>query len=204
MAQTNKQKVSASQNVIEQQEVVEEQVQEQQEIVEEIEQAAPSTYKSIIKSLINKGCKRVNSIRIKNVNCTEKDNYTMVSFTLSSSIRGYVVDENGEYKLGMTNTLFTSLYSITGAMKEDEDLGWMANTLIENPQALNLILNGATVDILQQEVVAGEEFNNPFSNRNTEPTVYDHDLIINHIVGFKLSKVGDKMSDRLADRLLGF
>ena len=44
------------------------------------------------------------------------------------------------------------LYAIVGALKEDEELGWMANALLENPQALNLIFNGSTVDILQQEV----------------------------------------------------
>lgn len=167
--------------------------------------ASGETYKNIIKQMIGSGCKRINSIRIKNVNFTEKDNYTMVSFTLASPIRGYVNNGNGVYEVGMTNTLFTSLYAITGAMKEDENLGWMANSLLENPTALNLILNGATVDIIQQEVITGEEYVNPFSTRNdNEPVIYDHDLIINHIVGFKLSKVGEKMSDRLADKLMGF
>lgn len=201
MAQTNK-KVTTS--VVEQ-EIIEANVAEQEQASEVVEQASASNYKGIIKSLIANGCKRVNSIRIKNVNATEKDNYTMISFTLASPIRGYSIDENGNYKLGMTNTLFTSLYAITGAMKEDEDLGWMANTLLQNPQALNLILNGATVDIIQQDIVSGEEYTNPFSTKDdNEPVVYDHDLIINHVIGFKLSKIGQKMSDKLVDKLLGF
>ena len=164
------------------------------------------SYKNIIKKLIASGCKRINSIRIKNVNFTEKDNYTMISFTLASSIRGFVSNDGGTtYEEGMTNTVFTSLYAIVGALKEDEELGWMANALLENPQALNLIFNGSTVDILQQEIAAGEEFKNPFSTRtDVEPQVYDHDLIINHILGFKLGKVGMKMADKLADKLMGF
>lgn len=164
-----------------------------------------NSYKDIIKKMIANGCKRVNSITIKNVNFTEKDNYTMVSFTLKTPIRGYSMDENGEYKLGMTNTIFTSLFAITGTLKEDEELSWMANALLENPQALNLILNGATIDILQQDIVSGEEYHNPFTTKvDSEPTVYDHDLIINHIVGFKLGKMGEKMSLRLADKMMGF
>lgn len=169
-------------------------------------QVSNVSYQNIIKKLIASGCKRLNSVRIKNVNFTEKDNYTMISFTLSSAIRGFVSKDGGiTYEEGQTNIMFTSLYAIVGALKEDEELGWMANALLENPQALNLIFNGATVDILQQEVSAGEEFKNPFSNRDdVDPQVYDHNLIINHVLGFKLGKVGVKMADRLADKLMGF
>lgn len=170
------------------------------------ESSANVSYQNIIKKLIASGCKRINSVRIKNVNYTEKDNYTMISFTLASPIRGFVSNDNGvTYEEGHTNTVFTSLYAIVGALKEDEELGWMANALLENPQALNLIFNGSTVDIIQQEISAGEEFRNPFSTReDVESQVYDHNLIINHILGFKLGKVGMKMADRLADKLMGF
>lgn len=164
------------------------------------------SYQNCIKKLIATGCKRINSIRIKNVNFTEKDNYTMISFTLSTPIRGFVSNDNGiTYQEGMTNTLFTSLYAIVGAIKEDDELGWMANALLDNPQALNLIFNGGSIDILQQEIVAGEQFTNPFSTRNDAIVqVYDHDVIINHIIGFKLGKTGEKMAARFADKLMGF
>lgn len=164
------------------------------------------SYQNCIKKLIAAGCKRINSVRIKNVNFTEKDNYTMISFTLSTPIRGFVSNDNGvTYQEGMTNTLFTSLYAIVGAIKEDDELGWMANALLDNPQALNLIFNGGSIDILQQEIVAGEQFINPFSTRNNAAVqVYDHDVIINHIIGFKLGKTGEKMAARFADKLMGF
>ena len=48
------------------------------------------SYQNCIKKLIAAGCKRINSVRIKNVNFTDKDNYTMVSFTLSNPIRGFI------------------------------------------------------------------------------------------------------------------
>lgn len=164
------------------------------------------SYQNCIKKLIAAGCKRINSVRIKNVNFTEKDNYTMISFTLSTPIRGFVSNDNGvTYQEGMTNTLFTSLYAIVGAVKEDDELGWMANALLNNPQVLNLIFNGGSIDILQQEIVAGEQFTNPFSTRNDVTVqVYDHDVIINHIIGFKLGKTGEKMAARFADKLMGF
>lgn len=171
-----------------------------------IETNANVSFNNLIKKLIASGCKRINSIRIKNVNYTEKDNYTMISFSLATPIRGFVSNDGGvTYEEGNANIMFTSLYAISGALKEDEELGWMANALLDNPQALNLIFNGAQIDILQQHVSAGEEYKNPFSSRTeVEPQVYDHDIIINHIIGFKLGKVGQKMSDRLADKMLGF
>jgi hypothetical protein len=163
-------------------------------------------YQNCIKKLIASGCKRINSLRIKNVNFTEKDNYTMVSFTLSTPIRGFVSNDNGiTYQEGMTNTLFTSLYAIVGALKEDDELGWMANALLDNPQALNLIFNGGSVDIIQQEIAAEEQFTNLFSTKNDATVqVYDHDVIINYIIGFKLGKTGEKMAARFADKLMGF
>lgn len=163
-------------------------------------------YQNIIKKVMAAGAKRINSVRVKNVNFTEKDNYTMVSFTLAAAIRGFISPDGGNtYELSTTNTMFTSLFAITGALKEDEEYGWMANTLLEKPDALNLILNGATVDILQQEISAGQEYLNPFTTKdNPEPQVYDHNVIINNIIGFKLGKTGVQMANRLADKLLGF
>lgn len=177
-----------------------------EETVSTTEETSEVSYKNVIKNLIAAGCKRINSIRIKNVNTTDKENYTMVSFTLDTAIRGYISTDGGvSYQEGKTNTLFTSSYAIVGAMKEDEELSWMANALLANPTAFNLILNGSRVDIVQQEVAAGEEYVNPFSTRtDIDPQVYDHDIIINHIIGFKLGKSGLKMADRLADKLMGF
>ena len=165
-----------------------------------------SNYENVIKTILAAGGKRVNGLRIKNVNYTEKDNYTMISLTLCNSIRGFVSDDNGvTFKEGNTNTLFTSLYAIVGTLKEDEELGWMGNALLENPQALNLVLNGASVDVIQQDVAAGTEYKNPFSTQeNVEGVVYDHDIIINNVIKFKLGKTGLRMSDKLADKLMGF
>ena len=178
-------------------------VETPQEVIETPRLEAMS-YQQIIKNLIANGCKRVNSCKIKNCNCTEKDNYVMVSFTLSNPIKGFITDDDGEtYKEGMTNILYTSLYAIAGCLKEDEELAWMANAIIERPNAVNLIFNGGTIDILQQEFAAGEPIRNPFSTKiDLEAVEYDHDVIVNHPIGFKLGKTGLKMADKLADMLL--
>lgn len=163
-------------------------------------------YNNTIKNLLANGARQIKNLRIKNVNFTEKDNHKLVSFTLANVIPGYERNEDTlEYEKGKVSTLFTSTYAISGAIKEDEDLAWMGNILNEKPEALNLILNGGTIDIIQQEFAAGEEIVNPFSTKK-DPTgsVTDHDTIINHVIKFNLGNTGKKMADRLADKLLGF
>lgn len=180
-------------------------VENQSTVEAQTETVTAQGYQNVIKKLIAEGCKRVNSVRIKNVNFTEKDNYTMIGLTLATPIRGYESKGDGMWEEGHTSTLFTSLYAIAGALKEDEELGWMANALLEHPQALNLILNGATIDLVQQDVEAGKEVRNPFSTRTDgEAKSYDHNIIVNHVIGFKLGKTGFKMSEKLADKMLGF
>ena len=166
----------------------------------------PSGYLDVIRTLVQNGCKRINANRIKNVNYTEKDNYTMVSLTLANPIPGYVSEDNGvTYKLGHTNVLFTSLYAIVGALKEDEELAWLGAALLKKPEALNLILNGGFVDIIQQEIAANTVFTNPFStSSNPDSQVYGHDIILNHCIKFKLGKTGQKMSEMFAKSIMGF
>ena len=129
----------------------------EQPVVQGVEQAGAvqpevrtSDYDAIIKGIIAAGGKKLPGIRVKNANFTEKDNYTMVSFTLANKVRGYVRDEEtGVYKEGMTNVIFTSLFAICGALKEDDEKAWIANHLLNHPTALPLLFAGSTIDIVQ-------------------------------------------------------
>ena len=81
----------------------------------------------------------------------------------------------------------------------------MANTVVERPQIINLILNGGSIDIIQQEVKAGEPYHNPFTTKEEpEDTIFDHDTIVNYIVGVHLGKTGTKFADILAVKMMGF
>ena len=121
-----------------------------------------STYQEAIKTLLASGAKKITGLKVKNVNFTEKDNYDMVSFTLSSKIKGFVSEDNGlTYKEGLTN------------------------------------------DIIQKEVKEGEEYKNVFSTRdNVDPVTFDHAVIINNIIKFKLGKAGQIGASRLMDKML--
>lgn len=164
------------------------------------------TIKDIIKELMAKGCKRVNDVTIKNVVVEEFDNYVRATLVTREALDAYVSDDNGAtYHKGKSNNLFSSTFAIAGAMKEDEELSWMANSIIEHPNVLNLILNGSKIDVIIEEVPKGVEYINPFTTKtNPEPTTFDNDTIVKYVVGIKLGKSGQKMADKLADKLMGF
>ena len=160
-------------------------------------------YDATIKALVANGGKRHKDVRVKNVNVTDKDVYTMVSFTTNKALPAYVAEDD-EFVLGTSNVIYSSLFAIAGAMREDEELAWMTNALLDNANAVQLILSGATLDVIQVEYAAGESIYNPFTTKeDSEATEYDHDVIINYVVGITLSKIGEKFADKLADKLLG-
>lgn len=174
--------------------------QESQELVQ-------IPYDKIIKECLTKGWTRKDNIKVKNVNVTDKEEYVMVSFTIIPPIDGYIYDEDTDtYKLGKTNVVFSSTYAIAGAMKEDENLAWLANSIIAKPAMINALMNGGTIDIISKQIAEGEEYVNPFSS-DPDPIVFDHDTIINIIVSMELSNNGKQVVEEgrklLAAQLFG-
>lgn len=188
-------------NAVVEQEVPQAAVQE-----EKIENSSERTMKDIIKELMAKGCKRINDVTVKNVVVEEFDNYVRATLVTREGIDAYVSDDNGAtYHKGKSNNIFSSTFAIAGTLKENEELSWMANSIIEHPNILNLILNGSKIDVIVEEVAKGEEYINPFTTKvNPEPTTFDNDTIIKYIVDIKLGKSGMRMADKLADKLMGF
>ncbi len=188
-------------NAVVEQEVPQAAVQE-----EKIENSSERTMKDIIKELMAKGCKRINDVTVKNVVIEEFDNYIRATLVTREAIDAYVSDDNGAtYHKGKSNNIFSSTFAIAGTLKENEELSWMANSIIEHPNILNLILNGSKIDVIVEEVAKGEEYINPFTTKvNPEPTTFDNDTIIKYIVDIKLGKSGMRMADKLADKLMGF
>lgn len=171
-----------------------------------VETSNPSDYANIIKNLLNNGAKRFNRLKVKNVTISDEESYTRLGITLATKIPANVLDEQtATYKEGLHNVMFSSVYAVIGAMKEDDELSFAANTVLESPKILNVLMNGGEIDVIQQRVAASEEYRNPFTTRtDPEIRVYDHDVIVNHIVKIRPSKVGIKGLDRLIDKLMGF
>ena len=164
-------------------------------------------FKDVIKNLMASGkCQRFNGVVVKNVKIEEGEQYIRVTLVTKQPIPGMISDDNGQsYHLGESNNVFTSTFALSGTMKEDEELSWMANSVNDHPNVLNLILNGSKVDIITHSVGKDEQYVNPFTTKvNPDPIIFEHDVVLRYIVGIHLGKTGEKMAERLADKLMGF
>lgn len=159
--------------------------------------------KEIINEMLKNGAKQIANITVKNVTVKQMDAYTRLGLSLDTEVDGYRADENGEYQEAKTNIIFVSTFAIASVLKDDDNAAFAANHLVNNPDALGIILSRAKITIVQQTVGADEEYVNPFASSG-EATVFGHPVIINHVVDIKLSDFGLKKLDRLADLMLGF
>ena len=158
--------------------------QKVQNVEQSTESMQLSVYDKIVADLIKKN-KLYKNYKIKSCKCTPKENYNLISFTLDKKIKGYTANDNGEFVENDVNLIFTSNFAISGAIRENENLAWLR-----------------TIDIIQETVVAGEEYRNPFSTYLENTTYFDHDTYINHVINIRLSKQGEKVANALMDKLL--
>ena len=142
----------------------------------------------------------VKNLVVRNINVTECETYNRVAITLDKPVKAMVAQEDGSYVEGESNIIFVGNYSIVGALRENEDVAFAGNHLIKHPQALNVVLSGAKIDIIQESVAEGQEYKNPFSNN--APTVVQHNSFYNHVFNIRLSAFGLKMLDKLAEKMM--
>jgi hypothetical protein len=158
----------------------------------------------IVRTLLSAGAKSVKNLAVKNVTVAPQENYVRLGLTLEEEVDGMVTNDNGvTYEKGKTKVIFVSLFSVISLLKDDDNAAFATNHLLEHPSAMNVVLNRAKIDIIQEDVVSGEEYKNPWSE-NAEAIVFDHDTVINHLVNIKLSDFAIAKLDKLADNLLGF
>lgn len=160
------------------------------------------TFEEAVASLRKSGAKSEKDLIVNNVTVTEKDSWTRVALTLNRDVQGPVSDDEGNWSMGTTNVVFMSLYSIAGVLKNTDDTRAIASYVVNHPTSLQIILSGAKIEILQQEVKANATYINAFTGEETEHES-DHDSIFNHIVSLSLSDKGQRGIEKIEDKLLG-
>lgn len=146
----------------------------------------------------------VKDVVVRNINTKDMSTWTRVSVTLNKPVKSYVVDqETGEYIVGTSNVIYVSTFSLIAAMRENPDLAFAGNHLIEHPMAIGVVFSGATIDVILEKVTEGQEYKNPFSD-NAAESIIEHDNYFAHIHNIRLSDRGLKMIDKIADKMLGF
>lgn len=160
--------------------------------------------KEIIDSIVKNGGIVVKNLGVKNVTITPQESYLRVALTLDRAVKGMVSKDGGvTYEEGETNVIFVSAFSIASILKENDDASFAVNHILQHPESLSVILSRAKINIIQQHVVAGEEYTNPWSSNADKKAVFQHDTIINHLTDIELSEFSVRKLDRLADGMLG-
>lgn len=159
--------------------------------------------KDVIAQLLKNGGKSVKGLKVKNVTVSPQENYVRLGLTLDQEVDGYHSENGVDYELAKTKVIFVSLFSITSLLKDNDDAAFAVNHFVQHPDSMSVVLSRAIIDIIQEPVLAGEEYKNPWSD-SADATVFDHDTIINHIVDIQLSDFAIRKIDRVADNLLGF
>lgn len=143
-------------------------------------------FDEIVKDLKNNPNVTEKTSVVKNVTCTEKEEYVRVALTLKTPVEQYAIDkETGEFIIDESNIIFTSNYAISAVIKENPSIAFIGNKLNNNNNLIELLLSGAKIKILQEKVKAGE-YKNPFSSSDKYSKL-QNDTIINHIVDIELT-----------------
>ena len=158
--------------------------------------------KEVIAALLTNGSEKINNLKIKNVTVTPLDNYVRVSFTIDKKVKRFIDDGNGNFVEGESNIIITSLYAVAATLRENDNLSFAVNHILENPKSLEVLLSRGVIDVILEPVSAGQEYKNPWSD-NPEPVVFEHDTIIAHVVNIVPGPMADAAIARIAESMLG-
>ena len=162
------------------------------------------SFETIVAKLsANKDNKTYRGLKVRNVIVNlDDDELPRITLVVNSDIDGYV-EKDGAYVAGKTHNVFTSAFALAAVLKENEETAMMANYIVRNPKVAETLFSGATINLIQVPVKSGAEYVNPFTTKaDAEAYVSDHDWISNLVVAVKLGAVGNKVIDRLIDRMV--
>lgn len=158
--------------------------------------------KNVVEQLLKQGSQLVKNLIVKNVTVTPKENYIRLCLTLDKPVKGYVSDDDGNYILKESKFIYVSLFSIAAVLRDNEYASFAVNHIIKKPSSVEVLINGARINIIQQSIKAGEEYVNLWSNNDTVQ-VFDHDSLINHVIDITLNQRSINLLDKLADSMIG-
>ena len=158
-------------------------------------------FNDAVASLRKAGAKS-ETVIICNVTVTELKSWTRISLMLNREVDGAVCDKEGNWSLGKTSIISMSLYSILDLFKNTNDTLAIVSHVASHPTALQVILNGAKTELLQQEVKAHATYVNAFTGEETEYDC-DHDSLFNHLVSVEFTDKGHRAIEKIEDKLLG-
>ena len=156
-------------------------------------------FKDVVASLKREGARECKS-HIKSVSFTDKDDYTQVNLSLVEEVEGYVLQEDGSYAKGNTNIVSMPVGVLRRTLRENEDFFGLDREVLCDASIAKMILAGAEVTILCEDVAEAETHSDPFAE-NGEEKVVEHTTIYHYVVDLKVSSLGAKRLLKLEDKI---
>lgn len=104
--------------------------------------------------------------------------------------------ELDDYVAGSTDRIFLSNFAFIGMLRQNPSTMFLVDALRADETLFKRILNYATFNVIAQEVVAGEEYRDPFSTSDTTSTV-QYDSVYHTGYGIQLSEYGWEAADEI-------
>lgn len=157
---------------------------------------------STANNLVVEGTATLHTAHVKSVKFYEdKGGNARVAFALDAAIPRYVFNEaEGKYVKGEMNVTNTFLSQFKQLLAADEDFAGLEKLFADSEALTNRVFVHAELTICCQSVKGNETYTNPFV-QNGKERVIDHDTIIAHVIGFRLTPKGYQRLEKADDTL---
>lgn len=161
----------------------------------------------ICQEAVKNGGKIVKSVKIEDavvsIDDTAEDKPAQVTIKFEEPcVKAFIANEDGVFEEKVVDYIVARTYAISGLFKKARK-GYLGRYIVRKPTALELLLPGAEVDILQQPLAANTWYYNPFSTKETTTARrYATDRIINNVVGIVFDAQGKRQIEKIEDKLL--
>ena len=162
--------------------------------------------KKVIADLVKDGAVLVKDATVKSITVgnykSNKDVYRL-NITIDKEVDAMVDDGNGVYNDGKANIIFVSVYSLSRIIADNEELAFCRARLMANPEAFEMLLSYAKVDVLVVKVAEGEVEANPFSSKEpNDDNKVEQDGYRYYITNIELGRMGKKFIERLEQKTI--
>lgn len=161
----------------------------------------------ICQEAVKNGGKIVKSVKIEDavvsIDDASEDKPAQVTIKFEEPCaKAFVANEDGVFEEKVVDYIVVRTYAISGLFKKARK-GYLGRYIVRKPTALELLLPGAEVDILQQPLAANHWYYNPFSTKETTTARrYATNRIINNVVGIVFDAQGKRQIEKIEDKLL--
>lgn len=160
--------------------------------------------KKIIADLVKDGAVLVKDATVKSItvgNYKSNEDVYRLNITIDKEVDASFEENN--YEDSKSNVFFVSVYSLSRIIADNEELAFCRARLMTNPEAFEMLLSYAKIDVLVVKVAEGEVEVNPFSSKEpNDDNKVEHNGYRYYVTNIELGRMGKKFIERLEQKMI--